>query len=149
MVGFYSTHIEIFQPIRNGPAALVINMAGHFLPFAFFAMQGAIRRTDRELEDAALLSGARPTVVFTRITLPLLARGLVAGWLLCFLFAMREIDSFALLSYGESTIMRRIYEFIHRGRSPEIAAGCLVLIFFIAVPLALHALLSRKKVDVL
>jgi iron(III) transport system permease protein len=149
MVGFYSTHVELFRPIRNGSAALIINLAGHFLPFAYFAIQGAVRRTEREQEDAALLCGARPGVVFTRISLPLLARGLVAGWLLCFLFAMREIDSFALLSYGESTIMRRIYEFIHRGRSPEIAAGCLVLIFFIAVPLALHALLGKKKVEVL
>lgn len=149
MVTVFSNGPRFLTDLRDTQVPMILNLAGRFLPFTFFAVLGATRRLDPSLEEAGLVCGQTPTRVFSRVSFPLIARGALAGWLLTFLFSMREIDSATLLSSGRSTIMHRIYGYVHIARTPELAAGCLVLILLVAIPLLVHALLSRREIEVL
>lgn len=60
-------------------AGMVGVLGLHLSPLVVLAVRDALRRIDPALEEAARVSGAAPTQVFTRITLPLAAPGILAA----------------------------------------------------------------------
>ncbi|HUB94539.1 MAG TPA: ABC transporter permease subunit, partial [Stellaceae bacterium] len=71
-------------PKGRGVATIVIAHTTLGLAYVAIVVEARLAAFDRSLEEAALDLGARPTTVFARITLPLIAPALVAGWLLAF-----------------------------------------------------------------
>ncbi|MBY0274328.1 ABC transporter permease [Candidatus Binatia bacterium] len=63
------------------------------MPFFVLALEGALRGLDTRLEDAARTLGARPGVVFRRVTLPLLRPALASGAVLCWARALGEFGA--------------------------------------------------------
>ena len=63
------------------------------MPFFVITAEAAFRTADRRLEDAARTLGARPAVVFRRVTLPLISPSLVAGGVLCWARAVGEFGA--------------------------------------------------------
>ena len=61
-----------------------------FMPLVVRALQASMEQVDRTLEEAAGSLGARAWQRFTRITLPLVWPGAVAGTLLAFVIALGE-----------------------------------------------------------
>jgi len=74
-------------------AAVVIAEAFVALPFLVIAVEGALRGADRRYEDAAATLGASRWSIFRRVTLPLVAPGVVAGAVLCFARALGEFGA--------------------------------------------------------
>ena len=74
-------------------AAVVIAQAFVALPFLVIAVEGALRGVDRRYEDAAATLGASRWSIFRRVTLPLVAPGVVAGAVLCFARALGEFGA--------------------------------------------------------
>ena len=74
-------------------AAVVVAEAFVALPFLVVAVEGALRGADRRYEDAAATLGASRWTVFRRVTLPLVAPGVVAGTVLCFARALGEFGA--------------------------------------------------------
>lgn len=74
-------------------AAVVIAQTFVSMPFLVLAVEGALRGADRRLEDAASTLGASRWLIFRRITLPLIAPGVVAGAVLCFARALGEFGA--------------------------------------------------------
>lgn len=66
------------------------------LPFAVWLLKGFIEETPVELEEAALIDGTTVFGAFWRVTLPLIAPGIVASLLFTFVFTWNEF-MFALL----------------------------------------------------
>ena len=62
-------------------------------PLMVRAMRLAIEAVDPRLEEAAGTLGARPSAVFTRVTLPLILPGILAGAVLGFAKAMGEFGA--------------------------------------------------------
>lgn len=60
------------------------------VPFTVWVLTAFMRELPQELEEAALIEGASPWVVVTRIFLPLLAPAMVATALLAFIAAWNE-----------------------------------------------------------
>lgn len=60
------------------------------LPFTTWVLTTFMRELPRELEEAALVDGARPLTVVTRVFLPLLGPALVTTGLLAFIAAWNE-----------------------------------------------------------
>ncbi len=60
------------------------------LPFAIWALRGFIAGIPIELEEAAMVDGASRVGAFVRVTLPLLAPGIVATAIFCFITAWNE-----------------------------------------------------------
>ena len=74
-------------------AAVVIAEAFVAMPFLVITVEGALRSSDRRLEQAAATLGASRWTVFRRVTLPLVAPSIVAGAVLCWARALGEFGA--------------------------------------------------------
>ena len=134
-VGWVECFGEEWAQDRWRPALL---MAARLLPFATFAVRGARRRLDPELLEAGSVAGLRPLQRFVRITLPLILPGAALGFLLAFLFGLREVDVMIFTRLGGETLPVQLYNMIHYGFDVQVAA--LALLWTGAVGLFLLAI---------
>jgi ABC-type spermidine/putrescine transport system permease subunit II len=73
--------------------------------------------------------------------------GIAAAWLVSFILAVGELGTTVLVSPpGETTLPVRIYTLIANTPSSEVAALALMEVGIIFVPLAILALLTRRRV---
>ncbi len=63
------------------------------MPFLVVTVEGALRTSDRELEEAAATLRASRLTIFRRITLPLIGPSLLAGGALCWARALGEFGA--------------------------------------------------------
>ena len=104
------------------------------LPFLVIALEGAARTAGSEYDMVASTLGATPTTVWWRVTLPLLAPGLVSGAVLAFARALGEFG--ATLTFAGSrqgvtrTLPLEIY--LQREGDPEAAIALSILLIVIA-----------------
>ncbi|MET8337424.1 ABC transporter permease [Streptosporangium canum] len=74
-------------------AGVVIAEAFVAMPFLVISVEGALRAADLRLEEAAATLGASRWVIFRRVTLPLIAPGVLAGTVLCWARALGEFGA--------------------------------------------------------
>jgi molybdate transport system permease protein len=72
---------------------VVIAEAFVAMPFLVISVEGALRAADERFEEAAATLGASRWVVFRRVTLPLIAPGVLAGAVLCWARALGEFGA--------------------------------------------------------
>jgi trehalose/maltose transport system permease protein len=92
--------------LYNTPWSLVLSYLIFTLPFTVWVLTAFMRDLPRELEEAAIMDGARPVAIISRIFLPLLAPAMVTTGLLAFIAAWNEF-LFALtftLTTNERTV---------------------------------------------
>lgn len=103
---------------------------------------------DRSLEEAALDLGASPVEVFTRVTLPLILPGVIAGALLVFTLS---IDDYVVTSFvagvGATTLPVQIYSMLKVGVTPEVNAVSTLLLALTVVLIVLAQRLQRQPTD--
>jgi trehalose/maltose transport system permease protein len=86
----------MFELIRglglyNTLPGLAVSYVVLTLPFTVWVLTAFMRELPRELEEAALVDGAGPWTLVTRVLLPLLAPALVTTGLLAFVVAWNEL----------------------------------------------------------
>ncbi|MDL9979503.1 ABC transporter permease [Microbacterium sp. ASV49] len=86
--------------------AVVIAQAFVALPFLVISIEGSLRTSGTAHEAVAASLGAGPFTVFRRVTLPLVAPGLVAGTVLCFARALGEFGATALFAGNAAGVTR-------------------------------------------
>ena len=69
----------------------------HF-PLALVCVKASVAQAPARLTDVGRSLGRRPATVFLRVTLPLIAPGLVAGFCLVFLTAVTELTATLVLA---------------------------------------------------
>ncbi|WP_248959932.1 molybdate ABC transporter permease subunit [Sphaerisporangium perillae] len=74
-------------------AGVVLAEAFVAMPFLVISVEGALRAADLRLEEAAATLGASRWTIFRRVTLPLVAPGVVAGAVLCWARALGEFGA--------------------------------------------------------
>ena len=123
-------------------AALACAIMG--FPLMVRAMQLSAAAVDRKLEQAASTLGANPLFVFTTVTLPLMAPGIIAGAILSFARSMGEFGAtitFVSNIPGETqTLPTLIYTFT---QVPGGEPGALRLTL-ISVVISLGAILASE-----
>ncbi len=70
--------------------ALVIPYAAFNLPIIVWMLRSFVQQIPQEIEEAALIDGASHPMIVQRVILPLIAPGLAAAGILCFLFSWNE-----------------------------------------------------------
>ncbi len=70
--------------------ALVIPYAAFNLPIIIWMLRSFVQQIPQEIEEAALIDGSSHVMIVRRIILPLVAPGLAAAGILCFLFSWNE-----------------------------------------------------------
>lgn len=90
------------------PAAVVVAQTFVAMPFLVISVEGALRSVGTDYERVAAGLGAGRGRVLTRITLPLVAPGLLAGIVLCFARAVGEFGATALLAGNRPGVTQTI-----------------------------------------
>lgn len=136
-----------FLPGR-GVATIVVAHASFTMTTVALIVRARLAGMDREVEDAARDLGARPFTVFFRITLPMMAPALAAGWLLAFVLSLDDVVIASFVAGPQSTTLPMvIYSSIRLGISPKINALAALLVAATALLLGAAALLGRKNVS--
>jgi len=130
--------------------AVVIAMMVMSFPLLVRTARVAFEEVNPRLEQIARTLGANETRVFFTITLPLAARGIIAGMLLAFARAIGEFGATILVAGNipgrTTTLALAIYDRVQLGRDDEAfqLLGIAVVIAFLAVFTA-EAVLGRKS----
>ncbi len=74
-------------------AAVVLAEAFVAMPFLVVAVEGALRAADQRYEQAAATLGADRWTTFRRVTVPMVAPGIVSGAVLCWARALGEFGA--------------------------------------------------------
>lgn len=134
----------VFFAIRVAPAIyqtlllLVVAYVIRFLPQSIGATRAALERVNPRLEAAARGMGAGSWQSFRRVTLPLAAPGVLAGAVLVFLTAMKELPATLLLRpTGFESLATEIWQQSTVADYPDAALPSLALVAISAVPLYL------------
>ncbi|MDT5125599.1 MAG: molybdate transport system permease protein [Mycobacterium sp.] len=115
-------------------AAVVLAQTFVSLPFLVIAIEGAARTAGADYDVVAATLGARPTTVWWRVSLPLLAPGLASGAVLAFARSLGEFG--ATLTFAGSregvtrTLPLEIY--LQRESDADAAVALSVLLVFVA-----------------
>jgi len=129
----------------RGIVTIVIAHATFSMCYVAVVVQARLAGFDASVEEAAQDLGARPATVFFRITLPLIAPGVIAGWLLSFTLSLDDlvIASF-LAGPGATTLPIQIFSAVRLGVTPEINAICTILIGLVTVAVLIWSLTMKR-----
>ncbi len=131
------------------PLLVVLMLAGRFLAFPILIVSGAVASLDQRLEEAARLAGAGPGRRLVSNVTPGVWPALLGGWMLVFVFAVRELDSAILVPAANQAVMIRVYNAVHFGRDDFVAALALLVVFVIVLPGIVWALFGGRRLQVL
>jgi putative spermidine/putrescine transport system permease protein len=93
------------------------------LPFVLRSVYVSLRNLDQKLELAAASLGAPPARVLATVTLPLLAPGLVGGWLLAAILSFNEFTaSLFVTAQRTQTLPVAMYNYVREYADPSMAA---------------------------
>jgi len=138
-----------FAPLRlvNSYLALILTHAALGTPFVVITVMATLQGFDTTLARAAANLGAAPWVVFRRVTLPLIAPGVLSGALFAFATSFDEVVVTLFLAAPEqATLPRQMFSGIRENLSPAIAAAATLLIgFAVLLLLTLEALRRRSE----
>lgn len=117
-------------PIFGTIWILLIAYVTRYMPYGMRYSIAAMFQVNRDLEEAAHMSGATWWQSFRRIMIPLLVPGLMAGWLYVFLVSIRELSSSILLyTPGNEVLSVVIFTHWDNGEFGNLAAlGVLLVI---------------------
>jgi spermidine/putrescine transport system permease protein len=129
----------------RGFVTIIIAHIAFSLAFVAVTVRARVLGLDPALEEAAQDLGADPWTTFRKITLPLLAPGIVAGGLLAFAlsiddyvvtsFVSGQVETFPLWVYGASRV----------GIPPQVnVMGTLIFLGGVAIAVG-NALLARRQ----
>ncbi|WP_114578952.1 iron ABC transporter permease [Saliphagus sp. LR7] len=122
---------------------LIFAYVVRFLPQAVGATRSSVRRVDRSLTEAARTLGRTRSAAFRRITLPLIAPGVIGGSALVFLTTMKELPATLLLHpTGFETLVTYIWGLRESADYGAVAVPALALIVVSA--LSMVVILSQE-----
>ncbi|HVM10996.1 MAG TPA: iron ABC transporter permease, partial [Actinomycetota bacterium] len=108
---------------------LVLAYVVLFLPQAGEPLRGSLLQINERIEEAGRSLGHGRFAVFRRLTLPLVARGALAGFGLVFLTAMKELPATLLLRpTGFETLATRVWTHASVAQYARAAAPALLLL---------------------
>lgn len=118
------------------------------LPFVIRSVYISLQNLDQRLELAAASLGAPPGRVILTIVLPLLAPGLVSGWLFAAILSFNEFTaSLFVTSQATQTLPVAMYNYVREYADPTLAALSAIYIVITAALLTIaNAYLGLGKV---
>jgi spermidine/putrescine transport system permease protein len=113
----------IAMGVSLGLASVIVAHIIFCLSYVSLTVMARLEGMNVHLNEAALDLGATPWQAFYKVTLPLIAPGILSGALLAFVLSL---DDFVITQFtagvGATTLPLRIYSMVKFGVSPEINA---------------------------
>lgn len=113
--------------------AVVLAQTFVSLPFLVIALEGAARTAGADYEVVAATLGARPTTVWWRVSLPLLAPGLISGAVLAFARSLGEFGATLTFAGSREGVTRTLPLEIYLQRESDADAAVALSLLLVAV----------------
>ncbi|MEZ5480198.1 MAG: carbohydrate ABC transporter permease [Thiolinea sp.] len=137
-----------YTGIYNTPWALILSYTIFTLPFTVWVLTTFMRDLPVELEEAAIIDGATPWQIITKVFMPLLWPALVTTGLLAFIAAWNEF-LFAL-TFTSSSDMRTVpvaIGLLSGASQYEVPWGIIMAAsVLVTVPLVILVLIFQRKI---
>jgi iron(III) transport system permease protein len=139
LISLWNTKATSF--IYASPAILVLGYVAQYAILPMRVVAASLATIPRSLEQAARLSGAGWFMTLREIVAPLAGRGLIAAWLIGYVFSLRDIAiSMVVYPPGSDTLPIRILTLMANGAPSLVAVLCIILIAITLLPLGVAGL---------
>jgi molybdate transport system permease protein len=126
--------------------AVVLAQTFVSLPFLVIALEGAARTAGADYEVVAATLGARPTTVWRRVSLPLLAPGLISGAVLAFARSLGEFGATLTFAGSREGVTRTLPLEIYLQRESDADAAVALSLLLVAVAAVVVVGLGSRRV---
>ena len=135
----------ILLNISLGMVSIILAHITFCIGYVALSVQSRISGMDDSLVEAARDLGASPWQCFTKITLPLLAPGIIAGTLLAFTLSIDDfVVTFFTAGVGSSTLPLQIYSMVKIAVTPEVNAVSTLLMVLTLVLVTLASRINNQ-----
>jgi putrescine transport system permease protein len=133
-------------PNERGFTTITIAHITFSMAYVAVIIQSRLAGMSQDLEEAAQDLGAKPLRVLTDITLPLIAPGMLAGWLLSFTLSLDDLIIASFVSGpGAVTLPILIYSRVRLGLRPDINALATLIILIVAIGVLVAGYLMLRQ----
>lgn len=115
---------------------LIVGYTVITVPYVVRTVGATLSVYDRSVEEASLTLGANEVVTFFRVTLPMIAPGLISATILAFVFAFGNLQvAIFLTGIDTVTVPVLMYSVLEFEANPTIAAAAVVNILIVTIAL--------------
>lgn len=134
-------------PLYNTIGIMVLAYVVLYLPYMVQYVTSAFTQINGSLLQAGRVFGGSPGYVFRRITLPMISRGIFAGWMMIFIIAFRELVTASLIAPPNTLVVSTYInrEFEQGSVSLGMAMAVLCVLITTGALLAFNCLVGKKK----
>ena len=131
--------------IYGTPAIIILGYLARYTALTSRITVSALAQIPPSMEEAAQAAGAGWLRRMGLIVAPLAKRGLVAGWLIGYIFCLRDVG-ITMLVYppGHDTFPVRIFTLMANGSTELIAALCVIMVVATLLPLGLGIFVFKR-----
>jgi len=132
--------------LAMGLGTVIVSHIAFSVPFVIMVVRARLHGFDQSLEEAAMDLGANEIVTFRRVTLPLIAPGVMSGALLAFTLSLDDfIITFFTTGPGATTLPIYVYGLLRRIITPEVNALSTVWIVLVLLLVFVSQQLERRS----
>ncbi|WP_181702745.1 ABC transporter permease [Chthonobacter albigriseus] len=144
-LSFFALVASVFG-INLGLGNLIVAHTVFCIPFAYMPIRARLEDMDLTLDHAAADLYATPWMTFRRVTLPLLAPGIVSGAALAFIVSFDDFTISQLVAGpGQQTLPVFIWSMTRRPMTPELNAMCAILLGISILFISFSALIGQRR----
>ena len=138
-----------FLPLYNTIGFMVLVYVVMFIPYTIHYVSSAYMQMGESLTEAGKVCGGSRFYVMLHVTLPLIMRGVMQGWMMIFIIVFRELVAASLISPPNvQTVSTFIVREFEQGSSSVAMAMALICVLITATLLIiLNYAVGRKKYD--
>ncbi len=144
-IGFLAAYSRPPLLLYGTAFILIAAYATRFLPIAYSNGQSILQGISVDLENAARTLGAGRLRSMWSVTLPLLRRGILSGWLLVFIPALRELSASVFLFTPKTHVITTvIFDFSDAGNYEAVSTmGILMMLITFGIVIAAYRFMGR------
>lgn len=135
------------MPLYNTIGILVLAYVVLFLPYTIQYVTSSLTQISESLTAAGRVFGGKRIYIFRRITLPLIMKGVAAGWMMTFIISFRELVTASLIAPPNTLVVSTyiVREFEQGSVSIGMAMAVLCVLFTTTTLLILNTVVGRQK----
>ncbi len=143
---FWNTIYKVI-PLYNTIGIMVLAYVVLYLPYTVQYVTSAFTQINDSLPEAGRTFGGSPGYVFRRITLPMISRGIFAGWMMIFIIAFRELVTASLIAPPNTLVVSTYInrEFEQGSVSLGMAMAVLCVLITTTALLVFNRLVGKRK----
>lgn len=134
-------------PLYNTFGIMILAYVVLFLPCTIQYVTSLFTQISSSLISAGQVFGGSPFYIFRRMTLPLISKGVLTGWMMTFIIAFRELVTASLIAPPNTLVVSTyiVREFEQGSVPVGMAMAVLCVLFTTTALLILNTVIDKQK----